>query len=152
MKAKIGCMSSNQSRNPRPDGRMELWVIIGLVICLGGNLLLSVSQQVMDRVVANVAGPTVGLDFWENLPADVRELDRQIEHQAALLEPIVELHEKDLQPPSDGTRTEEEQMRIDERVEATLAQPTRAMRVIQDQRAFRIAELKAQYLARLTDT
>lgn len=131
---------------------MELWVIVGLVICLAGNLLSSVGQRVMDRVAVEAGGPSVGLEFWENLPADVRELDRQIERQAALLEPIVKLHEKDLQPPDDGRRTEEEQMRIDERVEAALAEPTQALRVIQGKRAARIKELKAKYLARRTDT
>jgi hypothetical protein len=141
-------MISNQSRNPQPEGRIELLLIVGVVICIAGNLLLSVGQRMMDRVAVNVAGPTAGLEFWENLPADVRELDRQIERQAALLEPILKFHANDLVLPDDGTRTEEEQRRIDERVEAALAEPTKALRVIQAARAARIKELKAEYLKR----
>lgn len=144
-------MASNQSRNPQLAGRIELLLIVGVVICIASNLLLSMGHRVMDQVVVNSAGPTVGLDFWDNLPDDVRELDRQIERQAALLEPIVRLHAKDLVLPDDGSRTAEEQGRIDDRVEAALAEPTRALRVVQEARAVRIKELKAEYLARHVD-
>lgn len=144
-------MASNQSRNPQLAGRIELLLIVGVVICIASNLLLPIGHRVMDHVAVNSAGPTVGLDFWQNLPEEVLELERQIEVQGALLEQIVKLHEADLEPPDDGSRTAEEQERIDDRVEAALAEPTRALRVIQEARAVRIKELKAEYLARRVD-
>lgn len=141
-------MASNQSGNPQAAGRLELLIIVGVVICTTSNLLLSMSHRVMDQVAVNSAGPTVGLDFWQNLPEDVLELELRIEVQGALLEQILKLHEADLQPPDDGSRTAEEQERVDDRLEAALAQPTRALRVIQEARAARIEELKSEYLSR----
>ena len=84
-------MASNQSGNPQAAGRLELLLIVGVVICTTSNLLLSMSHRVMDQVAVNSAGPTVGLDFWQNLPEDVLELERRIEVQGALLEQIVKL-------------------------------------------------------------
>lgn len=145
-------MGKHQTANQQPLVRIAPLLIIGTVICILGNQFLSLGQRVMSQVEAEAMGVTVGAEFWQNLPEDVRRLDEQIERQAALFESVATFHKDELIPPEDGSRTPEAQQRINDIIEAALAEPTRALRATQRARRIRIDELKAEYLARRSDS
>lgn len=113
---------------------MEILVIIGVVMFAAAQIFLTLANRAL-------------LDFWQNLPADVHALDFQIERQVALLERKLGKLECELQPPSDSPRSGWEQTRVNDRVEAAIARPSKVIRRLQQQRATRIQELKELYLA-----
>jgi hypothetical protein len=141
-------MIRNHSRNQRPDQRLSPWVIVGLFICIAGNLLLSVGLRAMDRVELDLTQPAIGPDFWQNLPDDVREKGQQIAQQSMLIRHTMDSLYRELSVLDDGT--EASRMRIDELVDTALVEPIRAFQELQKARTPRIEELKAEYLARKT--
>jgi len=125
---------------------MEILFVIAVVILAAAHIFLSFANRALDRVATDVARPAIGLDFWHNLPPDVRALEFQIEQQTAFLERKLGALKCELRVPADSTRTQLEQARINDRVESAIAGPAKAIRRLHERRAARIEELKERYL------